>query len=127
MFPGRTAVALALLVAGLQGAAYAPHGGAAPPLRVRLRGGCADAGYAAADALRGLFQEPEAFFEPPPPPGRASYRRPSAGPDEGQLVQLITAGRSPLWVSLIGRRLLLCCDIRMRQRRTCVAPDANAR
>ena len=63
-----------------------------------LRGGCGDADDAAAeDALREMFEEPAAFFEPPPPPGSASYRRPS----NGQLVQLVTAGRSPLWGHIV--------------------------
>jgi nicotinamide N-methyltransferase len=47
--------------------------------------------------LREMFEEPAAFFEPPPPPGSASYRRPS----NGQLVQLVTAGRSPLWGHIV--------------------------
>ena len=74
----------------------------------RLRGGCGDAGddAAAEDALRGMFEEPAAFFEPPPLPGRASYRRPS----DGQLVQLVTSGRSPLWGHLVWNAARVIAD-----------------
>ena len=47
------------------------------------------------EAAGGLFQEPEEFFEPAPLPGFASYSR---GGSKG-VVELITASRSPLWVS----------------------------
>ena len=75
---------------------------------IRLRSGCGDAGddSAAEDALRGMFQEQEAFFEQKPPQGRASYCRPS----DGQLVQLVTARRNPLWGHLLWNAARVIAD-----------------
>jgi len=80
-----------------------------PTRALILRGGGATAASLEGDGddgLSGLFQEPADFFQPPPPPGRASYcRRESSG---GGTVELVTSGRSPLWVRRENREEKPC-------------------